>query len=245
MAFDDNRQASSRPFRQSAFDSRRTPRIQPVRPPEEPPFDIFEWYPKFQSCYRYFLDQAQHSGPVQSLATFVNILLPCQKQTTSLISSDSSSPHSGPLGGMPQQPHQAGTFLSGQIQYNNNQTESLIPYIRRLVATGFDNPAVLHGFFGDDWVDGIGPLHETERRNYLFAAKSGSWLEVKNAYDMSPNESIPFMKPLQAATEKEILAAEANWSDWLLMQDWMVGPRALDAMETAQGESSAYIKRES
>jgi hypothetical protein len=24
-------------------------------------FDIFEWYPRYQSCQRYFLDHAQHS----------------------------------------------------------------------------------------------------------------------------------------------------------------------------------------
>lgn len=126
------------------------------------------------------------------------------------------------------------------------QNVSLHPYIRRLVATGYDAPAVLHGFFGDDWELGVRPLHEQERRNYLFAAKSGSWLEVKRAYDVAHGpaaaasstippsasvpsapsswaaeyESVPFLRPLRNVTEAEILAAEAGWSEWLAMQDW-------------------------
>ncbi|CRK21685.1 hypothetical protein BN1708_017890, partial [Verticillium longisporum] len=59
-----------------------------------------------------------------------------------------------------------------------NTAVSPIPFIRRLVATGFDYPAILHGFFGDDWVAGVGRLHEAERRNYLFAAKSRPWLST-------------------------------------------------------------------
>ena len=45
----------------------------------EPEFDIFEWYPQYQSCQRYFLDHAQHSVPVQALAAFLNIRLPFQR----------------------------------------------------------------------------------------------------------------------------------------------------------------------
>lgn len=103
---------------------------------------------------------------------------------------------------------------------------SLVPYIRRLVATGFDNPAILHGFFGDDWVAGIGPLHEAERRNFLFAAKSDNWSKVKASYDMDDDQIIPFLKPLQNVSEEEIVGAESSWSEWLAMQDWMLGPRA-------------------
>lgn len=102
----------------------------------------------------------------------------------------------------------------------------MIPYIRRLVATSFDSPAVLHGFFGDDWQDGIGTIHESERRNYLFAAKSDTWLSVKSQYDMEDGQSCPFLRPLQNVSLAEIEAAEANWSEWLAMQDWMLGPRA-------------------
>lgn len=113
---------------------------------------------------------------------------------------------------------------------------TLIPYLRRLVATGFDYPAVLHGFFGDDWQTGIGPLHEQERRNYLFAAKSDTWLTVKAAYDMGEEQSIPFLRPLQSVTEKEIVGAEASWSEWLAMQDWMLGPREPDAQGPGGGQ---------
>lgn len=102
---------------------------------------------------------------------------------------------------------------------------SLTPYIRRLVATGFDFPGMLHGFFGDDWELGIGHLHEAERRNYLFAAKASSWLDVKSQYDMPDGQTIPFLRPLERVTEEEIVGAEKNWSQWLAMQDWMVGPR--------------------
>lgn len=103
---------------------------------------------------------------------------------------------------------------------------ALVPYVRRLVATGFDTPAVLHAFFGDDWSEGVGTIHETERRNYLFAAKSDSWLRVKANYDMEDGQSVPFLRPLQRVTEVEIVSAESNWSEWLAMQDWMLGPRA-------------------
>jgi hypothetical protein len=93
------------------------------------------------------------------------------------------------------------------------------------VVTGLDFPGVLHGFFGDDWASGIGPLHEQERRNFLFAAKSGGWAEVKRSYDIAPFETVPFLRPLQGVVEPELVAAEKSWSEWLAMEDWMVGPR--------------------
>ena len=103
---------------------------------------------------------------------------------------------------------------------------SLIPYIRRLVVTGMDVPQVLHGFFGDDWAAGIGPQREQERRNYLFAAKSGGWASVKRDYDILPLETVPFMRPLQDPSDNELEAAENTWSEWLALEDWMVGSRA-------------------
>jgi hypothetical protein len=109
---------------------------------------------------------------------------------------------------------------------------SLIPFIRRLVVTGMDFPGVLHGFFGDDWRTGVGPMHEQERRNYLFAAKSGGWASVKRDYDMLPVETVPFLRPLQKPLDAEIEGAERAWSQWLAMEDWMVGPRAPDAMSS-------------
>lgn len=224
-------------------------------------FDIFEWHPYFQSCLRYFLDHAQYEGPIQALAAFVNIQLPFQRSTNPVLSSRANSPSGGGPGlaaGFGAQgssgraagvgPGMAGPGGAGLLGGFPSHI-SLLPYIRRLVATGFDFPAVLHGFFGDDWQRGIGQFHEQERRNYLFATKSNSWLDVKAAYDMGAEETIPFLKPLQNTTEKEIQAAEAAWSEWLAMQDWMVGPRGLTAINTPPPgghgrRGKPYIKRE-
>lgn len=181
-------------------------------------FDIFEWYPRYQSCQHYFLDHAQHSVPVQALSAFLNIRLPFQRQPSVVNSSPSAIPPPGTQPGPP--------------------SVSLLPYIRRLVATGMDFPGVLHGFFGDDWGSGVGPLHEQERRNYLFAAKSGGWASVKKDYDMSPLETIPFLRPLQGPLDAEIEAAERSWSEWLAMEDWMVGPRAPDILQDSSSQNS-------
>lgn len=96
----------------------------------------------------------------------------------------------------------------------------------------------MNGFFGDEWEAGIGPIHESERRNYLFAAKSDTWLSVKSHYDMEDGQLIPFLRPLQNVTVEEIEAAEANWSEWLAMQDWMLGPRAPTVDATNPGSSA-------
>ncbi|EAQ90627.1 hypothetical protein CHGG_02562 [Chaetomium globosum CBS 148.51] len=169
-------------------------------------FDLFDWHPYFLSCVRYFVDHAQYNGPVQALAAFINIQLPFQRAQT-----QPTVPLRGP-------PNPSGA--ASQSHHHHQQPVSLQPYLRRLVATGFDIPPVLHGFFGDDWKLGLAPLHEQERRNFLFAAKSASWLEVKRAYDMGPDEALPFLKPLRNVTEAEIVNAEAGWSEWLAMQDW-------------------------
>lgn len=210
-------------------------------------FDIFEWHGQFQSCVRYFLDHAQHTGPVQAVAAFLNIQLPYQKSppiSSSITSgtppanydfrSMSSPGFSGMAGPGPSSMGSSSkapaSMLGGgsqqQQQLQQQVSVTLTPYIRRLVATGFDIPGVLHGFFGDDWAVGVGPLHEAERRNYLFAAKSDNWAKVKASYDMDGDQMVPFLKPLQNVTEKEIVGAEASWSEWLAMQDWMLGPRA-------------------
>ncbi|KAH8679534.1 hypothetical protein BGZ60DRAFT_233601 [Tricladium varicosporioides] len=226
MAFNQQGGPSSQPYQDNAFPGYGSPTTMEHRATNSK-FDILEWYPLFQSCHRYFIDIAQHSGPVQALAAFINIQLPFQKQPFPVLSANASSPRStGPdLGAHLRQPNLfVGSHGAGPT--GHPQAVSLIPYIRRLIATGHDSPAVLHGFFGDDWVGGIGSLHEIERRNYLFAAKSTSWLKVKQAYDMSPEETVPFLKPLGTVTEKEIQAAESTWSEWLAMQDWMLGPRA-------------------
>ncbi|CAN8095411.1 unnamed protein product [Discula destructiva] len=210
-------------------------------------FDIFEWHGQFQSCVRYFLDHAQHTGPVQAVAAFLNIQLPFQKHQPITSSVRGDSPPASFARGVHSQtpPGMAGpgpaSMLGGHAQQQQQQQQqpqqasvTLTPYIRRLVATGFDIPGVLHGFFGDNWAAGIGPLHEAERRNYLFAAKSDNWVKVKASYDMDGEQMVPFLKPLQNVSEKEIVGAETSWSEWLAMQDWMLGPRA--PMDIDSGE---------
>ncbi|KAK3940760.1 hypothetical protein QBC46DRAFT_120566 [Diplogelasinospora grovesii] len=245
-----------------AFNRSGGPSFQQAQPFLDSQFDIFEWHPYFQSCVRYFLDHAQYNGPVQALAAFINIQLPFQKTQNPVYSTrpagspgGAGGPAAAGLGGGPSS-RVASKMPMGQ--HGSGQAFSsvtLIPYIRRLVATGFDFPAVLHGFFGDDWAAGIGPLHEQERRNYLFAAKSDNWLTVKAAYDMGVEETIPFLRPLQNVSEKEILVAESSWSEWLAMQDWMLGPRAPEAQgghptissphgHGGMGHGRANIKRE-
>ncbi|KAI1438532.1 hypothetical protein GGR50DRAFT_365326 [Xylaria sp. CBS 124048] len=224
---------ASRPISQqtmSSLPSDRHPSA-PFLPVQDSQFDVLSWYPKFQSCVRYFLDHAQHEGPVQATAAFINIQLPFQTLRNPI----SSSRPAGSSSSIP--PSAAGMFAAP------SQSVSLTPYIRRLVATGFDFPGVLHGFFGDDWVFGIGHLHEVERRNYLFAAKASNWLDVKSQYDMPDGQSVPFLRALQNATEHEIVAAEANWSHWLAMQDWMIGPRNPEAVPLNTGCEGVRIPR--
>ncbi len=195
-------------------------------------FEIFEWHPAYQSCQRYFLDHAQHDASVQAAAALLNISLPFQWTASPVTSSSSPSPHSsGPSSYSLPWPRQ-GPVASSQ-QRGALAWVSLVPFIRRLVVTGFDTDGVLHGFFGDEWKKGAGPIQECERRNYLFAAKSGGWARVKSQYDISPHETVPFLKPLQNVQLAEIEAAEKSWSQWLAMEDWMVGPRAPETMGDA------------
>ncbi len=212
-------------------------------------FDIFEWHGQYQSCVRYFLDHAQYSAPVQAVAAFVNIQLPFQRSANPVLSFASwSAPHGTPgvsLGGGATPGGSAGRPSATGPAAPPSAFITLVPYIRRLIATAFDFPAVLHGFFGDDWLAGIGPIHETERRNYLFAAKSDNWLKVKADYDMDENQTVPFLRPLQNVSEDEIVNAEATWSEWLAMQDWMLGPRApVDVGSTSGIRNRVNIKRE-
>ncbi|KFX99644.1 hypothetical protein O988_03713 [Pseudogymnoascus sp. VKM F-3808] len=219
-----------------AFSSHENPSPAPLRRPSQGPpteqgqdhmmthtessFDPHEWYHHFQSCRRYFLDHSQHSPCLQAVAAYVNILLPYQRHPnpiSSYSSNPSTTPH--PASNTP-------STASPRLNESQGESVSLVPYIRRLVVTGFDTQTMLQTFFGDDWVKGIGQIHESERRNYLFASKSGSWLEVKASYEPSPNETIPYMMPIRNPMENEIRAAEEKWSEWLAMQDWMVGPRA-------------------
>ncbi|OAL47032.1 hypothetical protein IQ07DRAFT_127540 [Pyrenochaeta sp. DS3sAY3a] len=198
-----------------------------------PAFDIFEWHPAYQSCQRFFLDHAQHENGVQAVCALINICLPFQWSPNPLVSSSGPLSHSsGPAAYNMPWPRQ------GPVTNTRGQPApawvSLIPFIRRLVITGMDSQGIMHGFFGEDWKKGVGPMHECERRNYLFAAKSGGWAKVKLQYDMSPHESVPFLKPLQEVQLAEIEGAEKTWSQWLAMEDWMVGPRAPDVEDQVQ-----------
>ena len=44
------------------------------------------------------------------------------------------------------------------------------------------------------------------------------------------SETIPFMRPLQGSTGAEIEAAEKSWSEWLAMEDWMLGERCPEGL---------------
>lgn len=181
-------------------------------------FDILAWYPKYQSCQRYFVEHAQHDVLVQAFAAFINILLPYQRTPAVYTCRGARS--------AAERVEEINVLKQGSASDAGAVGVSLIPYIRRLVVTGMDVPQILHGFFGNDWQQGVGPQRETERRNYFFAAKSGGWASVKRDYDMLPLETVPFLRPLNAPTDEEISMAEKTWSEWLAMEDWMVGSRA-------------------
>ncbi|KAK5133962.1 hypothetical protein LTR08_007082 [Meristemomyces frigidus] len=215
------------------------PSEEPAPPPlaHHPGFDIIEWHPAYQSCQRYFLDHAQHEPATQALCALINIRLPFQALDHPVTSS-------APAPAVPgSHNYQFGSFpranSGGMSSPNHSRTGqgqnlatfvSLVPYVRRLVVTAFDKPAILHGFFGDDYVRGILPHIDCERRNYLFAAKHGGWRTCKKQYDQGSggggDETVPFLKPLDEAKIEELTAAEKSWSAWLAMEDWMVGPRA-------------------
>lgn len=175
--------------------------------------DPIEWHCHYRTCVRYFLENGQHSAYVQSLAAFLNICLPFQK---------SADPVSG---SSDQQPRDSGSDY-GSTASGRSSFFSLIPYVRRLIVTGTDTPSVFYEFFGGDWLAGIGPIHRQERINYLFTAKSSGWAATKREYDILPDQQVPFLRPIRDPQEEEISAAEARWSEWLAMEDWMVGPRS-------------------
>jgi len=220
-----------------AFDDDQPPSSVPGTNNQQ--FDIFEWHPSYLGCMRYFLDHAQHDASVQAVAALINIRLPCQWPIQPILSSTqpatSTAQAESNLGGSGNGSNAPFSFARQTNQPQQRVTPSppsalahvpLIPFIRRLVVTGFDRPPVLHGFFGDGYQAGIGSLQECERRNYLFAAKSGGWATVKTQYDMGEGQTVPFLQPLQGVKIEEIEAAEKLWSQWLALEDWMVGPRA-------------------
>ncbi|CAI7606576.1 unnamed protein product [Penicillium glandicola] len=156
------------------------------------------WFPHYKNCVQHFVDYSQHTPQVQSISAFINIRLPCQRPSESTPVSGSAS----------------SSFIS------------LRPYIRRLIVTAQDSPAVMQGFFGADWEAGVGCIYKQERVNYMFTAKSSGWASTKAAYDICPDEETPFLRPLRDPSEDEIRVAEGRWSEWLAMEDWMVGARS-------------------
>lgn len=229
-----------------------------------PNFDILDWHPAYESCQKYFLDHAQHEPGTQALCALINIRLPFQWLSNPILSASHPPQHASPMN-----PGSSSSFNFNQwsrpsqspTSRNPNSCSasgptfvSLVPYIRRLVITGFDKPGILHGFFGDAYQAGITPLQDCERRNYLFAAKHGGWRSCKKQYDMNAEETVPFMKPLQSIGDEELDAADrrydthmrrtvetlkltaGSWSSWLAMEDWMIGPRA--PVDSDQGDDS-------
>ncbi|KAL9081640.1 MAG: hypothetical protein Q9159_007179 [Coniocarpon cinnabarinum] len=103
---------------------------------------------------------------------------------------------------------------------------SLIPYIRRMLITGYAVAPALYGVFGSDYNAGILPLVEVERRNYLFTAKSVGWAGTKREYDMPDGQAVPFLRPLEDVKGPEVGNAEREWGRWMRgMEDWEVEER--------------------
>lgn len=207
-------------------------------------FDILAWHPAYQSCQRFFLDHAQHEPATQAVCALINIRLPFQWQTNPISSSqpNQSNNNTAPNFNFNAYGRNTNSSPMGRQQQNSSSWVSPVPYIRRLVVTGFDNPAILHGFFGDDYVKGVMPHVECERRNYLFAAKHGGWRSCKKQYDTGSgggngdDESLPFMKPMGRVVGEELDAADQEWSKWLAFEDWMVGPRAVEEEDMRDGK---------
>jgi hypothetical protein len=236
----DQQQHQQQQQQQQQQQSRQAPQDPPLT--TSPNFDILDWHPAYESCQRYFLDHAQHEAGTQALCALINIRLPFQWHPNPLLSSNPvQNPGSAGSGAGPS------SFNFNQWSRPNSATTgrnpgptppfvSLVPYVRRLVITGFDKPGILHGFFGDAYQAGITPMQDCERRNYLFAAKHGGWRSCKKQYDMNPEETVPFLKPLQSIRDEELDAAEKSWSSWLAMEDWMIGPRAPQDEENLQDQ---------
>lgn len=185
--------------------------------------DIFEWHQAYRSCQRYFSEHAQHDISVQALTALMNISLPHQRSHDLLVQYIGQNVRSiGPASAaLPWPRHDT---LSSARNRTTLTIVSLVPYIQRLVTTGFDTQNVLRGFFGEDWRAGIGPLHKCERQNYLFAIQSVGWTTTKCQYEMSQGEPLPFSRPLHALHSTEIDDAKKAWHQWLAMRGFVMSP---------------------
>ncbi|KAJ5469599.1 hypothetical protein N7539_009217 [Penicillium diatomitis] len=169
--------------------------------------DTTGWYTHYDNCVQFFINTSQHTPAVQGIAAFLNIRLPYQRSFSAL-SQDQQD------------------FSSSETHQPNRPYVSLRPYMRRMIVTAQDTPPTMSAFFGPDWPAGVGIILKQERLNYLFTAKSGGWAQTKAAYDILPDEQTPFLRPLRDPKEEELRVAEARWSEWLAMEDWMVGARS-------------------
>jgi len=96
-------------------------------------FDIFEWYPQYQSCQQYFLDHAQHSVPVQALAAFLNIRLPFQRQPNPTFNYPGTGiPGQGPTGFGRSQPFRVHSLPSPSL----TPPSALDPCVSLIPASG-------------------------------------------------------------------------------------------------------------
>lgn len=203
-------------------------------------FDTVNWYRHYIQCHEFFLDRAQHDFLVQAVAAFINIQLPYQRQPNPV----SRSQHAWSRESLENR---------SQIPLPEGypQFVSLLPYIKRLIVTGHDDHRILGTWFGANWLQGIGTIHEMERRNYLFASKSKEWLDVKKYYDESPTveQSTPYMIPPPVVQEMELHSADQAWSSWMAMQDWVIGPRTPESLLPQRPQTPQFrsprIKKES
>ncbi|KAI9801265.1 MAG: hypothetical protein M1833_002835 [Piccolia ochrophora] len=189
-------------------------------------FDLEEWRVAHESCLRFFLDIAQHDAAVQVLCSFLNISLPCQRQPYPIRNfTPFPSSARGTTGGASRRSPYPVPSAPGTA--TQSVWVSLIPYIRRLIVTGYDYPHIVQQFFGPEWVKGVAPSREVERRHYLFAVKAMKFAEVKQHYDMGPHETVPYLKEPAGITEAELANAEDPcWGEWCALRDWQIGPRA-------------------
>ncbi|KAI5287090.1 hypothetical protein KEM54_006250 [Ascosphaera aggregata] len=180
-------------------------------------FDIFTWYDHYEACRRYFLEVAQWNRDIQALCALMNIRLPYQRSSWATAAAAAAAGEDTTRATRPLSCMDVSSYTDGF---------SIIPYMRRLVATGLDTDSILHGFFGDFWRAGVGHIRKQERFNYLFAAKTGNWEKCKAMYDIQPFETIPFLRIVQGTDSDELSQANERWGRWMLMQDWLIGPDA-------------------
>ncbi|PVH71309.1 hypothetical protein DL98DRAFT_660704 [Cadophora sp. DSE1049] len=174
-----------------------------------------------------------HTMPVQMLAGLINMRLPSQKQPLSVDGSSASFSHCAG----PDLPH---LRLPDPVAQKPAPPPpvyvSLLPYIRRLIVTGYDTPGVPYGSFRDDWQARILPLYEVERRNFMFAAQSTNWLAVKQAYDLGPNNPVLYLSPPKDASEEVTQMAETGWCKCLAMEDWVLGYLRMSDPQAAEAQ---------